>query len=577
MRHIHITLCTLLLMFTGFHVMADETPDSCLDNTAEAIATAAVDTVSAQPDTATQATSADIPLIDKTNAQQTDLQIAPDYYKKYRGPDISFFKNTTNHSIKPYTFLQDQTWVGIPVFLAGLIIKGEKKAFRQDYRDPNSKIRLLKQFRTRIDDYTQFTGIGLTVGLKLAGVEGRSSWPRLGASALASYGVMAAIVNSVKYTSKELRPDDSSYNSWPSGHTATAFVGATILHKEYGLTRSPWYSIAGFSVATATGVMRVLNNRHWISDVLSGAGIGILSTELAYGICDLLFKDRGLLMNDLSTHTDLRKNPSFFSISMGFGFGNKHLVLPPFNFHGYGDQHDNKPISLEFGNATAVGVEAAYFFNRYIGVGARLRVKATPIKKWSSFATEEENIMKKSFEETDLWSGIEILDLNVLSDHITEFAADAGLYFNLPLSSRFAIGTKLLAGRSVMDDVDVDGRLKGYKMKRINGVYVTTDEAIDSKWDYINLSASNSFKFGSGLSITYAHKNAYLWRLFLDYDYAAKTYKSSYSPLKVIEEFAPQILDRYEGYDWNPAMTFTSSTRKHLHQWVLGGALCVSF
>ena len=114
-------------------------------------------------------------------------------------------------------------------------------------------------------------------------------------------------------------------------------------------------------------------------------------------------------------------------------------------------------------------------------------------------------------------------------------------------------------------------------MKRINGVYVTTDEAIDSKWDYINLSASNSFKFGSGLSITYAHKNAYLWRLFLDYDYAAKTYKSSYSPLKVIEEFAPQILDRYEGYDWNPAMTFTSSTRKHLHQWVLGGALCVSF
>ena len=39
---------------------------------------------------------------------------------------------------------------------------------------------------------------------------------------------------------------------------------------------SPWYAVGGYAVATFTGVMRVLNNRHWISDVLSGAGIGIL-------------------------------------------------------------------------------------------------------------------------------------------------------------------------------------------------------------------------------------------------------------------------------------------------------------
>ena len=35
-------------------------------------------------------------------------------------------------------------------------------------------------------------------------------------------------------------------------------------------------------MATTVGVMRVLNNRHWVSDVLAGAGIGILSTNLAY-------------------------------------------------------------------------------------------------------------------------------------------------------------------------------------------------------------------------------------------------------------------------------------------------------
>ena len=114
-------------------------------------------------------------------------------------------------------------------------------------------------------------------------------------------------------------------------------------------------------------------------------------------------------------------------------------------------------------------------------------------------------------------------------------------------------------------------------MKRVNGRFVPTDYYIDTKWDYINLSATNSFKFGSGLSLTYAHKNSFSWRVFLDYDYASKTYTASYSPLKVIEVFAPQILEQFEGYNWNPAMTFKSSIHKHLHQWVAGGALCVSF
>lgn len=501
-----------------------------------------------------------------------------DAFRNYNGPDFRFLENTTNPAAKPYSFLDDQTWVGIPVFIAGLILKGEKEAFRQNYNNPNTKIRLIKyNFHSSIDDFTQYTGLALTTGLKLAGIEGRSSWPRMAASTAASYAVMAALVNSIKYTSSDVRPDSKKRNSWPSGHTATSFVSATILHKEYGLTRSPWYSIAGYSVATATGVMRVLNNRHWISDVLSGAGIGILSTELAYGICDLLFRDKGLLMNDLSVYPDMRKNPSFVSISMGIGLGNKDLTLPPFDFYGYGDEHDKKPMSLQFGSATAVGAEGAYFFNPYIGVGARLRVKATPVKKWSSFATEEEEYMKSVLENPELHVGVTDLNLTVESDHITEFAADAGLYFNLPLSSRFALGTKILAGRSVMDDVDVNGHFAGYKMNMVNGRFVKTEETVDCEWDYIDLSASNSYKFGSGFSVTYAHKNSFSWRVFVDYDYATKTYTASYTPLKFIEVFAPDVLKQFEGQVFNPTNTFTSSARKHLHQWVLGGALCISF
>ena len=534
-----------------------------------------VDTISEQTNTGPTLTPAGDGLLWQINK-----------YRYYNGPDFHFLKNTTNDAIKPYKFMDDQTWVGIPVFLAGWIAKGEKEAFRQDYNNPNTKIRLIKyDFHSEIDNYTQFSGIALTVGLKLAGVEGRSSWPRLFASSLASYGVMAGFVNGIKYTASELRPDGSTRNSWPSGHTATAFVGATILHKEYGLTRSPWYSIAGYTVATATGVMRVLNNRHWISDVLSGAGIGILSTELAYGICDLLFKHRGVQMNFLSDYPDLRTTPSFFSISMGIGLGNKNLTMPGFRFGipnedgSPNNDIDTEPLKLKFRAATAVGAEGAWFFCPYVGIGGRLRVKSTPINGWSAFTELEEKGLKEMADDPTFMNAIRYFGLSIESDHITEFAADAGFYFSLPLSTRFAIGSKLLVGRSVMDDIDVEAVFTGEPLRLEDGGFVVDDNYLAyCEWDYIRVGATNSMKFGSGLSLTYAHKNSFSWRIFCDYDYAKKTYTASYSPFDYLESFSHDLREMMkDGLGWDPVQTFTSSVEKRLHQWVLGGALCVSF
>ena len=157
-------------------------------------------------------------------------------------PEVNKYQMTwmrTNPDVKPYKVMDDLTFVGIPVFAAGWIIKSEKNSFRQDYNNKHANTRLLTNFKTGIDDYTQYFGPALTVGLKLGGYEGRSDWGRLLASAAMSYGIMAGLVNGIKYTASEMRPDGSSANSWPSGHTATSFVGATMLHKEYGLTRSP--------------------------------------------------------------------------------------------------------------------------------------------------------------------------------------------------------------------------------------------------------------------------------------------------------------------------------------------------
>lgn len=506
----------------------------------------------------------------------------------------------TNPGVKPYKVMDDLTFAGIPLFVAGIIAKGEKKSFRQNTGD--NRHTLVTDFKTEIDNYTQFFGPVMATGLKIAGVEGRSDWGRYLASTAMSYGFMALFVNSIKYTAKEMRPDGSTRNSWPSGHTATAFVGATILHKEYGLTRSPWYSVAGYGVATATGVMRVLNNRHWVSDVLSGAGVGIMSGELAYAMSDLIFKGKGLLRGDAVSERSIIEHPSFFSISMGLGLGSQSL---DFGAETMSDAHDN--FNLKFGASTAVSAEGAYFFNKYVGVGGRLRVNSTPINGWDRVLNYADQDVKEMFKDLD--ADMDLRPLNnivfrtadkqpqftIESDHLTEFAADLGVYFNLPLSKRFAMGAKLLAGRSIMQELNLSAHYQG-KVVDVNPMaildddpnfFYETDETYDTKWDYFTLNANNTFKWGTGISLTYAYKENYAWRLFVDYDMARKTYTLEYNPTQFMHSALPTYFDFAEMMqEIDPAYAadmisemspVNTHIKKNRHTFVIGGSLTISF
>ena len=491
--------------------------------------------------------------------------------------DFDFFKSKTNPGVKPYKFMDDMTFVGVPLFVAGMLIKGDKAMFRVNNKDGKKNTQLLTDFKTGIDDYTQFFGPALTVGLKLGGYEGRSDWPRLLASAAMSYGLMAILVNGIKYTAKEMRPDGSSANAWPSGHTATSFVGATLLHKEYGLTRSPWFSVAGYGVATATGVMRVLNNRHWVSDVMSGAGIGILSTELGYAFGDLLFKGKGLLRNDLEMDFE---NPSFFGISMGMGLGGKDIGFSlndlqdreKYGIMEIGDV-DSEEDYIQFRAATVVDAEGAYFLNKYIGIGGRLRVRAmsaksfgqynyistdSPTEYWSTIVAPVYGEAQQTFPQASLSEGglpVTNMTGTVKSDHLAEFTASCGLYFNIPLSKHFALGTKLLIGRSFTQELDIDGHAEGnvkdipYNLWISNGkIYEddlgrwfaledpkSTGETYNVDWDYLTLGAESSTSWGTGISLTYKYKSNFSWRLFVDYDYTEKTFTLTADPFNFMK------------------------------------------
>jgi hypothetical protein len=516
----------------------------------------------------------------------------------------------TNPGVEPYKVMDDLTFAGVPIFVAGIIAKSEKKSFRQNTE--GNKHTLLTDFKTHIDDYSQFFGPVVTTGLKIAGVEGRSDWGRYLASTAMSYGIMAIFVNSIKYTAKEMRPDGSTANSWPSGHTATAFVGATLLHKEYGMTRSPWFSVAGYGVATATGVMRVLNNRHWVSDVLSGAGIGIMSGELAYALSDVLFKGRGLLRGDITADKSIIDHPSFFSISMGIGMGSRDLSfdMSKLNLINY---DGSKILDMKFGASTAVGAEGAYFFNKYIGVGGRLRVNSSPIKGWGGIEEYAWTDLIGSLYGDDYAANpdfqrfidgdenssplIDDAYFTIKSDHLTEFSADLGLYFNIPLSSRFALGSKLLVGRSIMQELDLNATVTGGKrtldfMDLVDGVddenlllkAKPTAGKYTSEWDYFTLSCNNTMKFGTGISLTYAYKENYAWRLFLDYDFSHKTYTMNYNPavfafdaisLGVGDESAT-IRSMMEPGDLEEFIE-TQQVKKNRHTFILGGSFTISF
>ena len=154
--------------------------------------------------------------------------------------------------------------------------------YNSSSKDAQSKIyqNSYASFSTRADDYLQYSPLLLNLGFHLAGLEGNESnqGNRLGIFVLGT-GMYVVAVQGLKYAINEYRPNGSEHG-FPSGHSATAFFGATLLAKEYG-EEYPIIAIAGYTLAGSTAFLRMANNEHWATDVLMGAAIGMGTAELA--------------------------------------------------------------------------------------------------------------------------------------------------------------------------------------------------------------------------------------------------------------------------------------------------------
>ncbi len=184
---------------------------------------------------------------------------------------VTYGQDTARIVIKPRHVIAP-----VSLTVAGLATQG--KISRQVQR---ALTRRYPGFRTTADDYLGFVPAAVNLGLSASGVKGKHGLGEQVLLTLISNVISQGVSQGLKLLIDYQRPDKDGFDSFPSGHTTFAFTNASLLHEEYG-HRSVWYSVGGYGTAAAVGGMRMLNNRHWVSDVLVGAGIGIGSTKAVY-------------------------------------------------------------------------------------------------------------------------------------------------------------------------------------------------------------------------------------------------------------------------------------------------------
>lgn len=139
-----------------------------------------------------------------------------------------------------------------------------------------------KSLSTTVDDYLRYAPMAELAIANVIGLHSKNHWFDQAKNLFIINLTSFVIVRPLKSIVKRSRPNNMYiYNSFPSGHTTLAFSNAAMLYYEY-IDQHPVFAYSGYVFATATGALRVLNDRHWVADVLVGAGIGMLITHVVY-------------------------------------------------------------------------------------------------------------------------------------------------------------------------------------------------------------------------------------------------------------------------------------------------------
>ncbi len=202
------------------------------------------------------------------SAQFTELPSSKKLYSKKHFTEKKTKKNFFSKRVVPITLIASGILLSTTDF---------EKSLQKDIRGYAGD-----EFYLAIDDYTRYAPILEMYGADIFGVPSKNHWFDQTKNLVLSSLLANVTTTILKKEVPKRRPDNSSeLNSFPSGHTSMAFVSATVLYEEFKDT-SPILAHSGYLFAVTTAGLRMLNNKHYFSDVLVGAGIGTLATQLVY-------------------------------------------------------------------------------------------------------------------------------------------------------------------------------------------------------------------------------------------------------------------------------------------------------
>jgi membrane-associated phospholipid phosphatase len=226
---------------------------------------------------------------------EVSAQQVTDTTKKKLGDTIKKDLFTAPDTVKK---LRSKVWSFVPAAVAisyGALSFAIHPERRIDYYVQTETNKTGPNFHSKAENYFQYAPVAMVYGLNLVGVSGKNTFIDRSALLGLSAGIASITVFTTKKLTHRLRPNGADYLSFPSGHTANAFMGAEFLAQEFS-EKSYVYTAIGYTFAVTTGVFRMYNRDHWFSDVVAGAGVGIISTKLSYLIYPYI--------RNALTHTD---------------------------------------------------------------------------------------------------------------------------------------------------------------------------------------------------------------------------------------------------------------------------------
>lgn len=365
-------------------------------------------------------------------------------------------------------------WSSLP-FVRGLILSSTTSNFK----NRNS---LFEYHQDHKWEYgVAMIPLAVSWGLKSVGVESRSKTSRMVLANALGFGFTCGLTSFLKHVADEKRPDGHDNHSMPSGHSALAFFSAAVLDREFG-HHSPWISVAGYATAMATQYRRIHYNHHYLNDVVTGAGIGILSANLGYFLTDRILGSKAInkpkvTMADFNMFQKYVERPTSFTLVSGFSTGYNRI---PYSSYDLLDKSMSIQLRTTAGYKTQV--EYDYFLNKYWAIDVMASMAQYKVQALSNNPADQ-NVL--------------------LGNNIYQYHFDIGGKFSLPVSLGSRVEFRAFAGERFMpSEFDI----------------LTTEDISVAR-----IKKNNDFEFGAGLGINMLSSSKYVTGISCDYVHACSS------------------------------------------------------